>query len=95
MKAWMSLYVSQIPPLTTDLSVFEHLKNRCHHSFSVAINLILFKFAGNEDMNKILDEFEFQPIWTTNYQLAALEHWKKSFRLTFGKTTSSRFLSCF
>ena len=67
MKAWMGLNFSQIPSLTTELSAFEHLKNRCRLFFSVAINLILFKLAGSADMNKILDEFEFQPIWTTNY----------------------------
>ena len=36
-------------------------------TFLVAIEPVLFKLAGNEDMNKILDQFEFQPFVTTNY----------------------------
>ena len=58
-KAWMSLNFGQIPPLTTELSAFEYLENRCHHFLLVAIDTILFKLAGNEDMNKIMDEFEY------------------------------------
>ena len=66
-KAWMRLNFGQIPPLTKELPAFERLKNRCHHFFLVAIDLVLVKLAGNEDMNKIMDKFEFQPIWTANY----------------------------
>ena len=35
--------------------------------FSVAIDPILFKLAGNEDMHNILDEFDFRPDLTTDY----------------------------
>ena len=35
--------------------------------FSVAFDQILFIFAGNEDMHKISDEFEFRPGRTTDY----------------------------
>ena len=66
-KAWMSLNLGQIPPLTMELAALERLKNRCHPIFSVAIDPILFKFAGNEDMHNILDEFEFRPDQTTDY----------------------------
>ena len=66
-KAWMSLTLDQIPPLTMELAALERLKNRCHHFFSVAIDPILFKLAGNEDMHNILDEFEFRPDQTTDY----------------------------
>ena len=63
MKAWMSLNFGQILPLTMELAALERLKNRCHLFFSVAINSIDFKFAGNEDMHNIFDElkltFEF------------------------------------
>ena len=55
--AWMSLTFGYIPPLTMELAALERLKNRRHHFFSVAIDLILFKLAGNEDMHNILDEF--------------------------------------
>ena len=63
----MSLNLGQIPPLTMELAALERLKNRCHHFFSVAIDPILFKLAGNEDMHNILDEFEFPLDRTTNY----------------------------
>ena len=66
-KAWMSLYLGQIPPLTKELAALERLKNRRYHFFSVAIDPILFKLAGNEDMHNILDEFEFRPDQTTDF----------------------------
>ena len=60
-NAWISLNFGQKPPLTMELAALECLKNRCHHFFSVAIDLILLKVAGNEDMHNILDEFQFRP----------------------------------
>ena len=63
-KAWMSLNLGQIPPLTMELVSLERLKNRCHY-FPVAIDPILFKLAGNEDMHNILDKFEFRPDLST------------------------------
>ena len=50
-----------------ELAALERLKNRLHHFFSVAIDPILFKLAGNEGMHNILDKFEFQPDLTTDY----------------------------
>ena len=50
-----------------ELAALERLKIRRHHFFSIAIDPILFKLAGNEDMHNILDEFEFWPDRTTNY----------------------------
>ena len=35
--------------------------------FSVVFDPILFMLAGNEDMHKLADEFEFRPDWTTDY----------------------------
>ena len=66
-KAWMSLNLGQVPPLTMELAALERLKNRRHHFFSVAIHPILFKLAGKEDRHNILDEFEFRPDLTTDY----------------------------
>ena len=66
MKAWMSLNFGQILPLTTELAALESLENRCHRFFSVAINSILFKFAGNEDMHNIFVELKFRPDPTTH-----------------------------
>ena len=31
---------------------------------------ILFILAGNEDMHKISDEFEFRPDWTNDYEVS-------------------------
>ena len=66
-KAWMSLNLGQIPPLSMELAALERLKNRRHHFFSVAIDPILFKLAGNEDTHNILDDFEFRTDLTTDY----------------------------
>ena len=66
----MSLNLGQIPPLTMELAALERLKNRRRHFFSVAIDPILFKLTGNEDMHNILDEFEFRPDRTTDYRVS-------------------------
>ena len=66
-KAWMSLNLGQIPPLTMELAAIERLKNRRHYFFSVAIDPIVFKLTGNGDMHSILDEFEFRPDRTNDY----------------------------
>ena len=63
----MSLNLGQIPPLIMELAALERLKGRRHHFFSVAIDLILSKLAGNEDMHNILNEFEFRPDRTTDH----------------------------
>ena len=46
--------------------------------------LILFIFAGNEDMHKSLDEFEIRPLVSIATD-----------RITVGKTASSRFHESF
>ena len=68
-KAWMSLNLGQIPPLTMELAALGRLKNR-HHFFSVAIDPILFKLAGNEDIHNILEKFRFWPDLTTDYEVS-------------------------
>ena len=50
-----------------ELVALERLKDRRHHFFSVVIDPILFKLAGNKDMHNTLDEFEFRPDLTTDY----------------------------
>ena len=57
----------------------------CLHLFSVVFDPILFILAGNEDMHKISDEFDFRPDRTTDYELAALERLNISNRLIMGK----------
>ena len=69
-KAWMSLNLGQVPPLIMELAALERLKNRRHHFFSIVIDPILFKHAGNEDMHNILDEYEFRPDRTTDYAVS-------------------------
>ena len=66
-KACMSLNFGQIPALTTELAALECLKNRCHHVISVDIDPMFFKLAGNKDMHNIMNDFEFQPDWTTDF----------------------------
>ena len=54
--------------------------------FLGCFDLILFILAGNEDMHKISDEFEFWPDRTTDYGVSSLWASKKnSHRLTMGK----------
>ena len=53
-----------------ELAALQRLKNRRYHFFSVAIDPIFFKLAGNEDMHNILDEFEFRPDLTTDYRVS-------------------------
>ena len=74
----MSSNFGQIWGLITELAALEHLKNRCHPFFSVAIDPIHFKFIGNKDMHIILNEFEFRPDRTTTTELSALEHLKNT-----------------
>ena len=57
------------PDLTTDYGVscpVQSVLNRCRHFFSVAIDLIHFKFEGNKDMNIISDELKIRPDRKTN-----------------------------
>ena len=42
-------------------------RKRCLHLFSVVFDPILFILAGNKDMHKISDKFEFRRDWTTDY----------------------------
>ena len=42
------------------------------HLFSVAFDPILFIVAGNEDMHKISNEFEFWSDWITDYGVSCL-----------------------
>ena len=69
-KAYMSLNFGQIPLLTMELAALERLKNQCHHVISVDIDPIFFKLAGNKDMHNIMNEFEFRPDRTTDYEVS-------------------------
>ena len=67
------------PPLTyngeKDVSIFSRL----------FFDPILFILAGNEDMHKISDEFEFRPDRTTDYGVSCPWGLKNSHRLIMGK----------
>ena len=69
-KAYMNLDFGQVPPLTTELTALERLKNRCHHVISVDTDPMFFKLAGNKDMHNIMNFGQIGPPTT---ELAALE----------------------
>ena len=48
-KAWMSLNVGQIPPLTTELAALEHLKKQCHH-FLACSKPVFMSFSDTESV---------------------------------------------
>ena len=67
-----------------------------HHVFSNVFNQIHFILAGNDNIQKSLNELKFGEIrpWTT--ELAALERLKKkSYTLIIEKMTSSHFSTIF
>ena len=76
-KSRMSLKFGQIRPSIAGLAycrvscrVRGPAKNQCLHSFSVAIDIILSKFADNEEMHTILNKFEIWPDWTTDNRVS-------------------------
>ena len=74
----MSMNFDQIPPQTTDLVDLEYLKNRCQHFISDAIDPILFKRAGNEDLHNILMRSNFSQIEPSTTEFVALSVRKNS-----------------
>ena len=68
-KSRTSLNFGQIGPLTTELAALEHLKishrlkmgKCCLHASSFIFDQIIIKVAGNQDMHKSSDEFDFGP----------------------------------
>ena len=60
----MSSKFGRIRPRTMELAALERRKK---FPFSAVFDRILFILAGNEDMHKSLDEFEFRPDPTTDY----------------------------
>ena len=95
-KAYMSLNFGQIPPLATELTALERLKNSCHHVISVDIDPISFKLAGNKDMHNIMNKFKFRPDRTTDYGVSCPWASKKyPHRLIMGKMVFPLFLCCF
>ena len=74
-RACMSSKFGRIRPRTTELAALERRKKfpdlqwgkLCHHIFSAVFDRILFILAGNEDMHKSLEGFEFRPDPTTDY----------------------------
>ena len=70
----MSSNLGQIPPLTSELAARELLKFDVLTFSQLLLTRTFWYFAGKEDMHKILDEFEIQPIMDYIYtELAALE----------------------
>ena len=72
----MSLKFGSIRPWTAELAALERLKKMaidlqwgkcCDHSSAFIFDWNFSILAGNKDMHKSLDEFEFQPDQTTDY----------------------------
>ena len=61
--------------LTTELAALERLKNFhrlimgkcCLHASSFIFDRVIIKVAGNQDMHKSSDEFDFGPHQTTHF----------------------------
>ena len=57
--------------ITFSTLFFDHQWERwCPHFFSAVYGRILLILAGNEDMYKSLDEFEFRPDLTTDNEVS-------------------------
>ena len=76
-KVQSSSIFGWIRPLILELLALEwrkfhtfELEYLCLHLFSVVFYSILFILAGDEDMHKILDEFEFWPDQTADYRVS-------------------------
>ena len=62
----MSLIFGQIQPLVSIVTDRVMMGNTVSPLFSAVFHLFLFILAGNDDMHKSSDEFEFRPKWITN-----------------------------
>ena len=60
------------------------MEKQCLHFFSAVFHPFLFIIAGNDCLHERLDEFEFQPDWTTDCGLAALKLLKNPHRFIMG-----------
>ena len=74
----MSSNFGQIRQWTAELDALERLKKIaidlqrekcCEHASAFIFDLIFFVPAGNKDMHKSLDDFEFLPDPTTDYRV--------------------------
>ena len=94
-KAWMSLNLGQVPPLTMELAALERLKIDVT-TFSPL--LLIRSFSKLQVMRTCIISWmssNFGQIGRLITELAALERRKNSNRLIMGKTKSSQFLGCF
>ena len=58
---------SQIRLLTSVLLALERRERSFGHGNTFIFDRILVRFAGNENMNEISDEFDFQPYRTLSF----------------------------
>ena len=78
MKSGTSLKFGQIHQPTAELAALERVKyshrptmeKRCLHFFSAVYYPIIMILAGNEDMYKSLDDFEFGQDLTTHCRVS-------------------------
>ena len=81
-KAWMSLNLGQIPPLTMELAALERLRNWRHHLSPL---LLIRSFSNLQVMRTCIISWmslNFGQIWPPTKELAALER-RKKFPLTY------------
>ena len=69
-KSWMHLKLRKFGQGTTEFAALEHLEKftwSCDHSVAFTFDWIFFILAGNKGNHKSLNELEFWPHPTTNY----------------------------
>ena len=68
----MSLKFSQIQPLVSMVTDRVMMGKRVSPLFLDCFSSVPFLLAVNDDMHESLEEFEFQPDWTTDWGVSCL-----------------------
>ena len=68
----MSLKFSQIQPLVSMVTDRVMMGKTVSSLFLGCFSSVPFLLAGNDDMHESLEEFEFQPDWTTDWGVSCL-----------------------
>ena len=88
-KAWLSLNLGRIPPLTSELVALERLKKTSYNLFSTLAPLFMIGSSSYLQITRtsIISQTSsnFSQILPRNAELAALERLKRSHRLIMEK----------
>ena len=77
-KVWTEFNLGQIGPRAAELAALERIKTIpidllwekcCGHSSEFIFNWVFFILAGNKHMHKNLNEFEYLPDLTTDFEV--------------------------